>query len=144
MSSRKGSNRSLDFNRQANTTCDADLRPTTMLPCVTVSIAYSTWISRPCGLNVVQSLSYWLVFIAGNRGLGLAQICHKILVNALLRRINNAPRKCARTATAFGCFCHQSQVGNVLFYHDGFSRTKQSEIDVVLQTIFFKHAAGKH
>lgn len=29
-------------------------------PCLTASIAYSTWCRRPTGLNVVTSVSYWL------------------------------------------------------------------------------------
>jgi hypothetical protein len=33
-------------------------RPTAQLPCLTASIAYSTWNRRPCGLQVVTSVSY--------------------------------------------------------------------------------------
>ena len=33
-------------------------RPTAALPCLTASIAYSTWCRRPCGLQVVTSVSY--------------------------------------------------------------------------------------
>lgn len=32
--------------------------PTAQLPCLTASMAYSTWNSLPCGLQVVMSVSY--------------------------------------------------------------------------------------
>ena len=36
------------------------LSPTVADPCLTASMAYSTWWSRPSGDQVVTSLSYWL------------------------------------------------------------------------------------
>ena len=37
-------------------------RPTDAEPCFTASMAYSTWYSRPCGLHVMTSVSYWFLF----------------------------------------------------------------------------------
>jgi hypothetical protein len=48
------------------------VKPTAQLPCLTASMAYSTWNSRPCGLHVVTSVSYCVVFWVGDQGKGSA------------------------------------------------------------------------
>ena len=42
------------------TPCVLERRPTQAEPCFTASSAYSVWWMRPCGDQVVMSLSYWL------------------------------------------------------------------------------------
>jgi hypothetical protein len=43
----------------ARTAWVLDRSPTQAEPCLTASMAYSTWNSRPWGLHVVTSVSYW-------------------------------------------------------------------------------------
>merc|ERR1719261_881009 len=53
-----------DRLKEQRTACLSERIPTTGVPCFTASIAYSIWKIRPCGLQVMQSVSYWLVYIA--------------------------------------------------------------------------------
>lgn len=49
--------------KAARTQCVFDRAPTAALPCLTASMAYSTWWRRPTGLKVVTSPSYCRHFL---------------------------------------------------------------------------------
>ena len=55
---RAGCNRGLPLPQQLAAVPLRTVRPTAQLPCLTASMAYSTWNRRPWGLHVVTSVSY--------------------------------------------------------------------------------------